>query len=73
MSPLQQLQTPVVTLTPSLAKLYKEDLIGHVQVDRHSSYIFILEIVGILLANLYIEDHISHVKVDTHIIITLSI
>jgi len=31
MSPLQQLQTPVVTLTPSLAKLYKEDLIGHVQ------------------------------------------
>lgn len=31
MSPLQQLQTPVVTLTPSLAKLYKEDLIHHVQ------------------------------------------
>jgi len=31
MSPLQQLQTPVVTLTPFLAKLYKEELIGHVQ------------------------------------------
>lgn len=30
-SPLQQLQTTVVTLTPSLARLYKEDLIGHVQ------------------------------------------
>lgn len=30
-SPLQQLQTATVTLTPSLARLYREDLISHVQ------------------------------------------
>ena len=41
-SPLQQLQTSVVTLTPSLAKLYKEELIGHVQVRAKYIYLRVL-------------------------------